>query len=82
MCNMILLIILLPKFAAIKLTIATRMTNINNSLTIIRMTAMWHDFYIGLVCQNCFAHSVMVLVELSMMLSILQGSARFRLIDF
>ena len=40
MCNMILLIILLPNFATIKLTIATRMTNINNSLTIIRMTAM------------------------------------------
>ena len=82
MCNMILLIILQPKFATIKLTIATRMANIKNSLTLTRMTAMWHHFYIGLVCQNCFAHSVMVLVEHSMMLSISQGSARFQLIDF
>ena len=26
---------------------------------------MWHHFYIGLVWQNCFAHSVLVLIALS-----------------
>ena len=34
------------------------------------MRAMWHDFYIGLACQNCFAYSVLVLMALSMALSI------------
>ena len=32
------------------------------------MRAMQYYFCIGLVCQNCFAHSMMVLVALSMAL--------------
>ena len=42
-----------------------RLNNIYNSLTMISKSAMWHHFYIGLVCQNCFAHSVLVLIALS-----------------
>ena len=32
------------------------------------MRAMWHHFCIGLICQNCIAHSVLVLIVLSMIL--------------
>ena len=52
-----------------QLVVATRITNITNSLAMISMRVMWHHFYIGLVCQNCFAHSVLVLMELFMVLS-------------
>ena len=46
----------------------THITNINNSLTMITMRVTWHQFYIGLVCQNCFAHSLLVLMTLFMVL--------------
>ena len=49
--------------------VTTCITNINNSLTVISMRVMWHLFYIGLVCQKCFAYSVLVLIALSMALS-------------
>ena len=49
---------------------ATRITNVNNSLTMISMTAMLRHFYTGLVCQSWFALSVLVLIALSMALSI------------
>ena len=52
-----------------QLVVATRITNITNSLTMISMRFKWYHFYIGLVCQNCFAHSVLVLMALSMGLS-------------
>ena len=32
------------------------------------MWAVWHHFCLELICQNCFAHSVLVLIVLSMML--------------
>ena len=44
-------------------------TNISNSLTMISMRVMWHHIYVRLVCQNCSAHSVLVLIALSMALS-------------
>ena len=56
-------------FVTIKLIAVTSITNIKNSSTIISMRAMWQHFYIGLACQNCFAHSVLVLMALSMALS-------------
>ena len=28
----------------------------------ISMRAMWHHFNIGLVCKNCFAYSVLILL--------------------
>ena len=59
----------MTKVAIIKRMVATRITNINNSLTMVRMRVMWHHFYIGLACQNWFAHSVLVLMALSMSLS-------------
>ena len=40
-------------------------TNISNLLIMISMRDMWHHFYTGLVCQNCFAYSVLVLIALS-----------------
>ena len=46
-----------------------RVSNINNLLTMISMRVTWDHFYIRLVCQNWFAHSVLVLVALSMALS-------------
>ena len=52
-----------------QLVVATRITNITNSLTMISMRVMWYHFYIGLVCQKCFAHSVLVLIELFMVLT-------------
>ena len=51
-----------------QLIVETHITNIKNSLTMI-MGVMWHHFYIGLVCQNCFAHSLLVLMVLFMVLS-------------
>ena len=57
---------------------ATHITNINNSLTMISMRVMWHQFYIGLVCQNCFAHSLLVLMTLFMVLSnFVKGTIRW-----
>ena len=44
-------------------------TIINNSLTMISSRVMGHHFYIGLVCQNCFPHSVLVIIALSMAFS-------------
>ena len=38
--------------------VATRITNINNSLIMTSMRAMWHYFYVGLAWQNCFTLSV------------------------
>ena len=61
------------KFATIKLVVTTHATNISNS-TLISMRAMWHYFYIGLACQNCFAHLVLVLLALSMALLFREGS--------
>ena len=55
--------------ATINLIVVARITNINNSLTIISMRIMSDHFYIGLVCQNCFAHSVLALMALSLALS-------------
>ena len=52
-----------------QLVMATRMSNINNSSTMISMRVMWHHFYIGLACQNCFAYPVLVLVVRFMVLS-------------
>ena len=57
---------------------ATHITNINNSLTMISMRVMWHQFYIGLVCQNFFAHSLLVLMTLFMVLSnFVKGTIRW-----
>ena len=42
----------MTKFATIKLIVATSITNINTSLTIISMRAIWHHFYIGLACHR------------------------------
>ena len=50
----------MTKVATIKLIVAARITNINNSLTMTSMRVMWHQFYIGFVCQNCFALSVLI----------------------
>ena len=36
----------------------------------ISMRDMSHYFYVGLACQNCFAHSVLVLIAISMALSL------------
>ena len=58
----------MTKFATVKLILATRITDINNSETKIGMWAVWHHFCLELICQNCFAHSVLVLIVLSMML--------------
>ena len=60
----------MAKVATVKIIVATRITNINNSISMISMRANWHHFYIGLVCQNCLAHSVVLaLMTLSMALS-------------
>ena len=58
------------KFATMELLVATSITNINNLLAMISMRAMRHYFDIGLIYQSCFAHSVLVLIALSMALSI------------
>ena len=56
----------------------THITNINNSLTMITMRVTWHQFYIGLVCQNCFAHSLLILMTLFMVLSnFVKGTIRW-----
>ena len=61
-----------------QLIMATHITNINNSLTMISMRVMWHHIYIGWVCQNCFAHSVLVLMALFMVLSnFVKGTIRW-----
>ena len=39
--------------------------HLNNSLTKISLRVIWQHFYTGLVCQNCFAHSVLVLLVFS-----------------
>ena len=52
-----------------QLIVAPCINNINNSLTMISMRVTWHDFYTGLVCQNCFAHSLLVSMVLFMALS-------------
>ena len=57
------------KIYYMKLIVATHIVNISSSLAIISIRAMWCHFYIGLVCQNCFAHSVLVLITLSKALS-------------
>ena len=42
------------------------------------MRAMWHHFYIGLVYQNCFDHSLLVLMALFMVLSnFVKGTIRW-----
>ena len=38
----------MTKIATMELIVVTRITNINNSLTMISMGAMWHHFYVGL----------------------------------
>ena len=43
---------------------APGVNNIKNWLTMICMRVMWHHFYIGFVCQNCFANLVLVLMVL------------------
>ena len=39
----------------------------NNLLTMTSIRAMWHYIYIGLICQNCFAHSVLVWIKILFM---------------
>ena len=57
---------------------ATHITNINNSLNMISMRVMWHEFYIRLVCRNCFAYSLLVLMALFMVLSnFVKGTIRW-----
>ena len=67
MCN-ILSLFFINDQSCYQLIVATRVTNINNSLTII-MRVISHHFYIGLICQNCSAHSVLVLMVLFMVVS-------------
>ena len=49
----------------IKLIVVPLITDINKLVTMNSMRANLIHFYIGLVCQNCFAHSVLVLIALS-----------------
>ena len=45
------------------------LTMINNSLTMISIRVRWHHVCLGMVCQNCVAHFVLVLMVLSLALS-------------
>ena len=55
----------MTKATPMKLKVTTRITNTNNSLTMNSMRVVRHHFSIGLVCQNCFAYSVLDLMALS-----------------